>query len=128
MGEYQTLTGRRVLLVDDDAMVLSVVREMLQEDAHRVETAGNGLEAIQWIERGEFDLIITDIRMPDLDGFGLYRAIESRWPELCDRVLFIATPREDTATREFLAGTAVSYLTKPFGLTDLRRVVGLIAR
>jgi CheY-like chemotaxis protein len=117
-----------MLLVDDDAMVLSVVREMLEVDAHRVETATNGLDAIQRIERRDFDLIITDIRMPELDGFGLYRAIEDRWPELRHRVLFIATPRDDDATRAFLAETAVSYLAKPFGLGDLRRVVGLIVR
>ncbi|HET8577590.1 MAG TPA: response regulator [Methylomirabilota bacterium] len=128
MGHNHTRTNKRVLLVDDDAMVLSVVREMLEVDAHRVETATNGLEAIQRLERGGFDLVITDIRMPELDGFGLYRAIENRWPELCERVLFIATPRDDDATRDFLAETAVSYLAKPFGLTDLRRVVDVIAR
>jgi len=122
------LTGRRILLVDDDALVLSVVREMLEADEHRVDTATNGLEALQQIERGDFDLIITDINMPALDGIGLYRAIERRWPDLRDRIMFIATPRDDDATRDFLAETAVSYLAKPFGLSDLRRAIGLLLR
>jgi len=122
------LTGKRILLVDDDALVLSVVREMLEADEHRVDTATNGLEALQQIERGTFDFIITDINMPALDGIGLYRAIERRWPDLRDRIMFIATPRDDDATRDFLAETAVSYLAKPFGLTDLRRAIGLILR
>ncbi len=128
MAQATPLTGKRILLVDDDALVLSVVREMLEEDEHRVDTATTGLEALPRIERGSFDLIITDIRMPGLDGIGLYHAVAHRWPELRDRILFIATPRDDDATRDFLAENAVSYLAKPFGLSDLRRVVGLILR
>ena len=101
---------------------------MLETDEHRVETATDGIEALRQIERGSFDLIMTDIRMPGLDGIGLYRAIVSRWPELRERIMFIATPRDDDATRDFLAKTAVTYLAKPFGLNDLRRVVSQIVR
>jgi CheY-like chemotaxis protein len=128
VAEAEAVRGKRILLVDDDALVLSVVREMLEADEHRVEMATNGLEALQRIERGTFDLIMTDIRMPGLDGIGLYRAVVSRWPELRDKIMFIATPRDDDATRDFLAKTAVTYLAKPFGLNDLRRVVGQLVR
>ena len=126
--QAEAVKGKRILLVDDDALVLSVVREMLEADQHRVDLATNGLEALKQIERGSFDLIITDINMPGLDGIGLYRAIERLWPDLRERVMFIATPRDDDATRDFLAETAVSYLAKPFGLSDLRRAVGLLLR
>jgi CheY-like chemotaxis protein len=128
VAEAEAVKGKHILLVDDDALVLSVVREMLEADEHRVEMATNGLEALQRIERGTYDLIMTDIRMPGLDGIGLYRAVVSRWPELRDKIMFIATPRDDDATRDFLAKTAVTYLAKPFGLNDLRRVVGQIVR
>jgi CheY-like chemotaxis protein len=128
VAEAEAVRGKRILLVDDDALVLSVVREMLEADEHRVEMATNGLEALQRIERGTFDLIMTDIRMPGLDGIGVYRAVVSRWPELRDKIMFIATPRDDDATRDFLAKTAVTYLAKPFGLNDLRRVVGQLVR
>ncbi|HET7875128.1 MAG TPA: response regulator [Methylomirabilota bacterium] len=128
MSAVELPKGRRVLLVDDDAMVLHVVREMLATDDHRVDTALDGLEALQHIERKTYDLIVTDIRMPGLDGMGLYRAIQQRRPELLPRVLFIATPRDDDATRAFLHETAAWYLAKPFGLEDLRRVVGQVLR
>jgi CheY-like chemotaxis protein len=128
LAQAEAVKGKRILLVDDDALVLSVVREMLEVDEHRVELATDGMDALQHLERESFDLIMTDIRMPGLDGIGLYRAVVSRWPELRDKIMFIATPRDDDATRDFLAKTAVTYLAKPFGLNDLRRVVSQIVR
>jgi len=128
LAQAEAVKGKRILLVDDDALVLSVVREMLEVDEHRVELATDGMDALQRLERESFDLIMTDIRMPGLDGIGLYRAVVSRWPELREKIMFIATPRDDDTTRDFLAKTAVTYLAKPFGLNDLRRVVSQIVR
>lgn len=60
-----------ILLVDDDPQVLKVFSTYLEKARHTISTAANGMEAIQLLERRKFDLVITDILMPELDGFEL---------------------------------------------------------
>jgi DNA-binding NtrC family response regulator len=72
--------GRRILVVDDEADVAGVLAEMLETDEHQVETAKNGAEALDRIQAETFHAIISDLRMPELDGPGLYREVERRHP------------------------------------------------
>jgi len=66
----------RILLVDDEFTVLGVISEWLQEDGHHVETAGDGLHALERFRNGNWDMVITDRVMPKLDGDGLAHAIK----------------------------------------------------
>ncbi len=79
----------RVLIVDDEAEVRDTLCEILEGDGHRIATAASGREALERMSTEAYDVILTDLRMPDLDGRALYREIERRWPERAAGVVFI---------------------------------------
>ena len=70
----------RILVVDDDAGARAVLTAFLAQEGHRVETAGNGLEALEVLTGRSYDVILSDLRMPGMGGDELYRRIERGWP------------------------------------------------
>jgi CheY-like chemotaxis protein len=112
----------RVLVVEDELRVAQLVAEVLEAEGYEVDTAGNGLLALEKIEEHDYDLILSDLRMPELDGLGLYRELERRQPALLSRFLFVSGTTEQPEYRNFLAETAVPVLSKPFTLVDLQQV------
>lgn len=116
--------GACVLVVDDEAEIGQLVADALRRDGHRVEVVGNGKEALRRLERCAFDLIVSDLRMPDLDGPGLWRALRATRPELCRRLLFITGDTLRTEVDDFLRETGATVLEKPLDLALLRREVG----
>jgi len=70
-----------------------------------------------------YDVILTDIRMPDLDGRALYQEIVRRWPRQAERVVFITGDTLASALREFVAASGRPVIEKPFSPNDVRRVV-----
>jgi len=71
----------------------------------------------------QFDLILTDIRMADLDGRALYQEIERRWPERARSVVFITGDTLDSSLREFAADSGRPVIEKPFLPGEVRRLV-----
>ena len=76
------LSGLRVLVVDDDAGVCDSLRELLEDEHCCIETAPSGLHAIDCLKRQEFDLVLSDVVMPDMDGYELYQTVKSQTPKL----------------------------------------------
>ena len=102
---------RRVLLVDDQPSVLRSMARVLNVRGYVVETASNGAEAIQKVARGDFDVVLSDIAMPEMDGIALLRAIRAH--DLYVPVILITgDPTVDTAVQALEHG-ALHYLTKP---------------
>lgn len=114
---------KRILAVENDELVLSFLAAGLVTAGYEVDTASNGREALDKLELAAYDLIISDARMPELDGPGLCRALEARRSDALRRFLFLTTPDSREAHEAFLAATGVPALTKPIGLDDLRSVV-----
>ena len=114
----------RILVVDDEPVVLEVLAGMLGLQGHEVETVGNGSAALEKIATTSYDLIFSDVRMPGLDGPGLYREISERHPALLSRLVYITGDTLSPDVEAFLSRTAVTCLTKPFAFDDLQRVVG----
>jgi CheY-like chemotaxis protein len=96
---------------------------VLRLDGHAVETVGNGEAALEKLAVGEYDLILSDIRMPDLDGPSLYWKLERRDPRLLRRMIFLTGDTLSPGTREFLEKTGAPCLSKPFALSDVREIV-----
>jgi CheY-like chemotaxis protein len=113
----------RILVVEDEPLVAQLLAEVLMADGYAVDTAPNGLVALEKIRAQAHDLVLSDLRMPELDGPGLYRALERERPALLDRLLFISGTLDQPGYREFLETTRARVLTKPFGMAALRRVV-----
>lgn len=112
-----------ILVVDDDRVVATMLAQALAADGHEVEVAPDGLAALDRLARRRFDVIVTDVRMPRLDGPGLYRELERRHPELVGRVVFITGDTLGSDTGPFLTSVAAPTLRKPFAITELSRTV-----
>jgi CheY-like chemotaxis protein len=115
-----------VLLVEDDVGVAEVLAYGLEADGYTVEVAANGLLALAKIETHTYDVIISDLRMPELDGRGLYREIERRQPALLSRFIFITGAAERPEYQRFLREINVPVLSKPFDVADLLQAVRLV--
>ena len=117
----------RVLVVDDEPDVLEALETALELDGHRVTTAGDGLDALTTLGRGEFDAIVLDVLMPRLDGFEVCRRLRAAGNRTPILILTARDSEEDTIHGLDLG--ADDYLVKPFALGELlARVRALLRR
>ncbi len=119
------IPARRVLVVDDEPAVASVLRAILADDGHRAETAGSGSAALSMLEHGQYDVVITDVKMPGLDGPGLYREVQRRAVERRPAFVFMTGDLLGVETRQFLERAQAPCLAKPFTLDDVRNALWL---
>ncbi|OPY86249.1 MAG: Transcriptional regulatory protein ZraR [Syntrophus sp. PtaU1.Bin208] len=114
--------GKSILVVDDDRLIRSFIVTILREDGHRVEEAGKGRDGLAKFEAGDFDLVLTDLRMPDISGLDLIREGRAVRPD--SRWIIITAYGSISNAVEAMKVGASDYLTKPFSSPDeLRRVV-----
>ena len=118
---------RTILVVDDEAEIRETLAEILTGARHRVVTASSGREALERMAAEHYDVILTDIRMPDLDGRALYQEIEQRWPGQAGRVVFVTGDTLASALREFVSESGRPVIEKPFLPSEVRRVVAELA-
>jgi len=113
----------RVLVADDEESIRELLRKSLSLAEYRVETVGDGRSALDRLQRERFDLLITDLRMPGLDGLALIREVRRFHPDL---PVIVATgySTESTAVEALNLGVA-GYLRKPF---RIRQVIRMVAR
>lgn len=104
-----------ILIVDDTAEIRSLIADMLTDAGYTVECACNGAEALAAVERNVPALVLLDLHMPVLDGWGFVRALTARVVRIPIIVLTAAT----NAARYSNDLGAVSYIRKPFALMDL---------
>jgi len=116
--------ARRVLVVDDEEPILHYMRATLTAWGHTVEVARDGREAYRRATTEPFDLIICDLRMPQLGGRELYDTLAREHPDLAARVIFATGDTVRGDTLQFLEGLGRPFLHKPFALAELRRVLG----
>jgi two-component system NtrC family sensor kinase len=117
------VAGRRILVVDDEPEVLKVLEDLLELDGHQVEVASNGAEALARLSHESYDLILSDIRMPGLNGRDLYRGLEAEQPWLLGRLIFVTGDTVTPDTQALLDETGAAYLTKPFTLEAVRQAI-----
>ncbi len=119
--------GLAVLVVDDEAEIREMLAEIIAADGCRVHLAASGDEALRRLEAETFDVILTDLRMPGLDGRALYGEIAQRWPESAARVIFVTGDTLADGLQGFVEGSGRPVIEKPFLPADVRRVVGELA-
>ena len=107
----------RILVVDDEARMVDLIRRELEDHGYSVTTAGDGPSALELMESGDFDLVITDLRMPGMDGLDLLKRARERFPRT-EIVLMTAYASAQTAVKAMKEG-AYDYLTKPFEMDEL---------
>ncbi len=100
-----------------------MLADTLSLDSHEVDTASDGEQALLLLDQRRYDLIISDLRMPALDGPGLYQALRERYGAAIPRVIFITAYAEKPEFAGFLADTGDPVLIKPFRATHILQLV-----
>jgi two-component system NtrC family sensor kinase len=113
----------RILVVEDEPTVLQLIAEVLSEDGHRVDMLLDSRQALGRLKKNNYDLVICDLRMPHLDGAGLYRQMVSDRNPLQHRLLFVTGDTMSPRTLEFLNACGLPYLAKPFLVEELKEAV-----
>jgi len=118
----------RVLVVDDEPELAEVMRDMLESAGHEVAIAESGEVALELLATARFDAVVSDLRMPDMDGAGLWREVSARYPALARSMLFVTGDTLSPDAREFLRGARCASLDKPFSKADLLARVAELLR
>jgi two-component system NtrC family sensor kinase len=119
-------SGRSILIVDDEAVVAELLADLFEEGGHHIDTAGNGREGLRKLRSGAYDLIVLDLRLPDMPGQQLYEELRRDLPALLPRILFITADTLTPEVRAFLDDTARPWLQKPFSIESLMDRAGAI--
>jgi two-component system, NtrC family, response regulator PilR len=115
-----------ILIVDDDQSVRDVLAIVFRKEGYRIDEAINAGDALKKLKNCEFDLIVSDIKMPDLSGIELLKKVKSIHPEM-PFVLITAFASANDAVEAMKLGAA-DYITKPFDLDELRVTMDKILR
>ena len=114
---------RRALVVEDEPVISQICRRMLVAEGFDVDIAMNGLIAKKMVDDNSYDLCLTDIRTPAMDGIQLYQYLEQEHPELARRVIFTTGDVMSSDIAQFLEGTKKPFLPKPFTPDELKQVI-----
>ena len=111
----------RILVVDDEKNVLLSMQAILREDGYRVDIAANGAEAIKAIRSHHYDLVLTDLKMPAIDGFGVLSEVQKSSPSTVT-IMMTGYGSVGSAIEAVHLG-AYEYLLKPIEVPELKQAV-----
>lgn len=112
----------RILVVDDRPELAELIQTVLEEDGHSVEAVHGGQAALERIAQREYDLVICDLQMPEVDGAAVYRAVHRQAPPR-PAVLLMTGYADSPTYGDFLQATGAVALSKPIGIDALRAMV-----
>ncbi len=120
--------GRRILVVEDEVSLSEMICEALAAEGHQVDRAADGLAARELLGRGSYDLIISDLKMPNMDGRELYDSVFRVNPDLARRIVFSTGDTVSADTQDFFRRTGNPFISKPFSLPELYAAVNTALR
>lgn len=112
----------RALVVDDERDVAELITEILKKEGFDVDVAHSGTEAVEMLRGNRYDLLLSDLNMPELDGRGLYKVIRDDFPDLLERTAFITGDTMGFASQGLLQESKRPYLEKPVSPSELREL------
>jgi CheY-like chemotaxis protein len=113
----------RVLVADDQEHMRELLVEALSADGHTVDPAEDGMAALKLLEQQTYDLVVSDLQMPQVDGPKLYREIRRLKPDAAPFFIFITGEDEAPGYGTFLTETKDPVVTKPFKLKEFRQLL-----
>lgn len=123
MEAARSLIGLRGLVIDDDVNILEIVSKYFRKIGCEIVTSIDVLSALNILEEREFDFVICDMVMPQMDGKDFYDILKQRKPSLIDRVIFFTGDIMRESTWEFLESLSNPHIKKPFDLDDLKEAI-----
>ena len=118
---FDSTRPRRVLVVDDEELMRGLLKEILTAGGYEVTAASRGKDAVFMFWKEQFDVVIADIVMPDMDGIEVLLAVKEAKPEI-PVIMITGYPSEETKARLMALG-AMAYITKPFDAEALKLTV-----
>ena len=110
-----------ILVVDDELMMRNLLEKILVRDGYNVKTAENGQDALEVLKREKIDIVISDMKMPEMNGFDLLKTIKKEYPRIG---MIMMTAYGDTYTvKDALLLGADEYITKPFKSFEVSMIV-----
>lgn len=116
--------GRRLLIIDDEWSIRQVLEARLVACGFEVATAGDGSEGLDAARRSSPDVILLDLRMPDMDGFEVFRQLRAHDRTRGVPVIFLTANIQDTAKDQARAAGAAGFLTKPYEASAVLEAIG----
>src|ERR671938_101802 len=112
-----------ILVIDDEPSVLRALTGLLRRNGYVIGTASNGRHALAQLQVQLYDVILCDLRMPELDGPAFYAILTRQYPALRQRVIFLTGDTGGEASRTFLTQCGRPWLQKPSSITTIRRAI-----
>ena len=111
----------KILVVDDELNMQMVLKAMLQKEGYEILTASDGMEALKILKANPVAVVVTDLKMPRLDGMGLLEKIQDSYPDI--PVIMITAHGTVSTAVEAIKKGALDYITKPFDQDDLKNII-----
>ena len=118
-------TQLEILVLDDEEIVCARLKPALEKDGYSIETFTNSRMAKQRLEEKRFDIVVTDLKMAEIDGLALLRLVREKWPET--RVIIISGFATVDVTREAFQAGVRDVIAKPFKISQLKSVIKRVA-
>ncbi len=115
--------AKRVLIVDDSSAIRKSVSFILDQAGYAVVAAEDGLDALSRLDGASFDLIVTDVNMPNLDGIGLVKKVREQPAYKYTPIVVLTTESQGSKMEEGKAAGATGWIVKPFDADKLLAVV-----
>lgn len=109
----------KILVVDDNLKNIQIVANLLSENHYNIEAALSGEEALQWVEKTNFDLILLDIMMPEMDGFEVCEKLKQKKKNQDLPIIFLTAKTDIESISKAFSKGGYDYLTKPFNSDEL---------
>jgi CheY-like chemotaxis protein/anti-sigma regulatory factor (Ser/Thr protein kinase) len=121
-------TKRTALVVDDEPNVLALLKMIMTRNGYEVVTASNGQQALERIAVRSYDVILSDMRMPGMDGRKFFETVKKQNPALAHRIVFVTGDTVSPDTQEFFEETGNRWLSKPFRIAQITDTVNEVLK
>jgi CheY-like chemotaxis protein len=119
-------SGARILIVDDEASITELLSEMLLMLGHTAQCCTHPAEALALMEKEDFDLVLSDYRMPGMNGQEFYAAVLDHCPHLARRIVFLTGDVANEKTWAFLKKIGNPTLSKPFQMGEVMEMIPVL--
>lgn len=123
ISDAQSDQPLKLLLIDDEVELSQTLADLLEPLGHDIDLAANGAIAIEKLKKNKFDVIISDLRMPVMDGPTMYAELSKSLPEYTNRIIFVTGDTLSPHVNEFLKNNPGPVIEKPYLLADVRKAL-----
>ncbi len=121
--EEEEVQKNKILIIDDEVVVRHFLKRMLTDAGHVVETVDNASDGLERISEEQYDLILLDIKMPDISGIEVYQRVRELDEAIAKKIIFITGDVMADETKAFFSKTNVTYISKPFDNNILKKEI-----